>query len=210
MVQHNPGSPGPLTPTSHFDDDEELHDLHGEEEQGTGNVDDGAAAGESDNEEEEQQQQGEGDIHEQDMVVDFLFQSVVFYLSPFLSKALADEVHSPTWSWFFCAIFAWLFCQRQRKEGHAGLVYFATIFWNYCGQPERKNKPLLTPRFDYFYSPLNSSIRLYASMAQWKHAHLSALARLHGEPPHCQPHISSLRTWIYPTINMPSLAGFTL
>jgi hypothetical protein len=30
------------------------------------------------------------------MVADLLFQNVVFYLSPFLSRALADEVHSLT------------------------------------------------------------------------------------------------------------------
>ncbi|KAG0296331.1 hypothetical protein BGZ96_009730 [Linnemannia gamsii] len=91
VVQHNPGSPGPLTPTSHVDEDDELDDFHGEEEQGADNVHDGSAANEGDGEQEEQQQ-GEGDIHEQDMAVDFLFQSIVFYLSPFLSRALADEL----------------------------------------------------------------------------------------------------------------------
>ncbi|KAF9149761.1 hypothetical protein BG015_008421 [Linnemannia schmuckeri] len=81
VVQHNPGSPGPLTPTSNFDGDEEHHDFE------DGVDEDGGEEG------EQGQQRGE-DIHEQDMVVDLLFQGVVFYLSPFLSRALADELEA--------------------------------------------------------------------------------------------------------------------
>ncbi|KAG0062124.1 hypothetical protein BGZ90_003246 [Linnemannia elongata] len=92
VVQHNPGSPGPLTPTSNFGGDEEHHDVGGEEEEAD-HVDDGAGEVEGEQEEEEQQQ-GEGDAHEQDMVVDLFFQNVVFYLSPFLPKALADELET--------------------------------------------------------------------------------------------------------------------
>ncbi|KAG9068305.1 hypothetical protein KI688_010571 [Linnemannia hyalina] len=89
VVQHNPSSPGPLIPTSNLGEDEGHHDFGGQEE-GADHDDDGAGEGEG--EQEDEQQQGESDVHEQDMVTDLFFQDVVFYLSPFLSKVLADEL----------------------------------------------------------------------------------------------------------------------
>ena len=73
VVQHNPGSPGPLTPTSNFGADGEHHDFGGEEG-GADNVNAGVGEGEQ----EDEQHQEERHVHEQDMVVDLFFQKHCF------------------------------------------------------------------------------------------------------------------------------------
>ncbi|KAK3844359.1 MAG: BRCT domain-containing protein [Linnemannia gamsii] len=88
VIQHNPGSPAPMTPTSNLGGDEEVHNA-GEEVYSAGEEEDFVV---------KQGDDEEGRIYDEvnnnNTSPDLLFQDVVFFLSPFLRPHLADELEA--------------------------------------------------------------------------------------------------------------------